>query len=95
MRLRACVLPSSARFSEPWSTLRMLEERPGEDVAELLGITKNHAAGFSSSSQFRPFRMHAAAEAHFRFLAGFRSGIEMRPVAGIDAATEVPPCESG
>jgi RNA polymerase sigma-70 factor (ECF subfamily) len=25
-------------------TLRMLDERPGEDVAHLLGITKNHAA---------------------------------------------------
>ncbi len=41
LRLRACV----ARLCDSQRavvTLRMLEERPGEDVAEVLGITRGH-----------------------------------------------------
>src|SRR5687767_6323481 len=43
VRLRACVA-ELCEIQRAVVTLRMLEERPGEDVAELLGITKNHAA---------------------------------------------------
>jgi RNA polymerase sigma-70 factor (ECF subfamily) len=43
VRLRACVA-ELCEIQRAVVTLRLLEERPGEDVAELLGITKNHAA---------------------------------------------------
>ncbi|HMJ56871.1 MAG TPA: sigma-70 family RNA polymerase sigma factor [Polyangiaceae bacterium] len=43
VRLRACVA-ELCEIQRAVVTLRMLEERPGEDVAALLGITKNHAA---------------------------------------------------
>jgi RNA polymerase sigma-70 factor (ECF subfamily) len=43
MRLRACV-SELCEIQRAVVTLRILEERPGEDVAQLLGITKNHAA---------------------------------------------------
>ena len=43
VRLRACVA-ELCEIQRAVVTLRILEERPGEDVAELLGITKNHAA---------------------------------------------------
>ena len=43
LRLRACVA-ELCEIQRAVVTLRMLDERPGEDVAELLGITKNHAA---------------------------------------------------
>jgi RNA polymerase sigma-70 factor (ECF subfamily) len=43
VRLHACVA-ELCEIQRAVVTLRILEERPGEDVAELLGITKNHAA---------------------------------------------------
>jgi RNA polymerase sigma-70 factor (ECF subfamily) len=43
IRLQACVA-ELCEIQRAVVTLRILEERPGEDVAELLGITKNHAA---------------------------------------------------
>jgi hypothetical protein len=43
VRLRACVA-ELCEIQRAVVTLRILEERPGEDVAQLLGITKNHAA---------------------------------------------------
>jgi RNA polymerase sigma-70 factor (ECF subfamily) len=43
VRLRACVA-ELCEIQRSVVTLRLLEERPGEDVAEALGITKNHAA---------------------------------------------------
>ena len=43
LRLRACVA-ELCEIQRAVVTLRILEERPGEDVAQLLGITKNHAA---------------------------------------------------
>jgi RNA polymerase sigma-70 factor, ECF subfamily len=43
VRLRACVA-ELCEIQRSVVTLRLLEERPGEDVAEVLGITKNHAA---------------------------------------------------
>jgi RNA polymerase sigma-70 factor (ECF subfamily) len=43
VRLRACVA-ALCEIQRAVVTLRMLDERPGEDVAELLGITKNHTA---------------------------------------------------
>jgi RNA polymerase sigma-70 factor (ECF subfamily) len=43
VRLRACVA-ELCEIQRAVVTLRMLEERPGEDVAQLLGITKGHAA---------------------------------------------------
>ena len=43
LRLRACVA-ELCEIQRAVVTLRMLDERPGEDVADLLGITKNHAA---------------------------------------------------
>jgi RNA polymerase sigma-70 factor, ECF subfamily len=43
LRLRACVA-ELCEIQRAVVTLRILDERPGEDVAELLGITKNHAA---------------------------------------------------
>ena len=43
LRLRACVA-ELCEIQRAVVTLRMLDERPGEDVAQLLGITKNHAA---------------------------------------------------
>jgi RNA polymerase sigma factor (sigma-70 family) len=43
VRLRACVA-ELCEIQRAVVTLRILDERPGEDVAELLGITKNHAA---------------------------------------------------
>jgi RNA polymerase sigma-70 factor (ECF subfamily) len=43
LRLRACVA-ELCEIQRAVVTLRILEERPGEDVAALLGITKNHAA---------------------------------------------------
>ena len=43
VRLRACVA-ELCEIQRAVVTLRILDERPGEDVAQLLGITKNHAA---------------------------------------------------
>ena len=43
LQLRACVA-ELCEIQRAVVTLRMLDERPGEDVAQLLGITKNHAA---------------------------------------------------
>jgi RNA polymerase sigma-70 factor (ECF subfamily) len=43
LRLRACVA-ELCEIQRAVVTLRILDERPGEDVAQLLGITKNHAA---------------------------------------------------
>jgi RNA polymerase sigma-70 factor (ECF subfamily) len=43
VRLRACVA-SLCEIQRAVVTLRFLEERPGEDVAELLGVSKNHVA---------------------------------------------------
>jgi RNA polymerase sigma-70 factor (ECF subfamily) len=43
VRLRACVA-TLCEIQRAVVTLRLLEERPGEDVAELLGVTKNHVA---------------------------------------------------
>jgi RNA polymerase sigma-70 factor, ECF subfamily len=41
VRLRACVA-ELCEIQRAVVTLRLLEERPGEDVAALLGVTKNH-----------------------------------------------------
>jgi RNA polymerase sigma-70 factor (ECF subfamily) len=43
VRLRGCVA-ELCEIQRAVVTMRILEERPGEDVAQLLGITKNHAA---------------------------------------------------
>jgi RNA polymerase sigma-70 factor (ECF subfamily) len=43
VRLRACV-SELCEIQRAVVTLRMLEERPGEDVAEALGITPSHVA---------------------------------------------------
>jgi RNA polymerase sigma-70 factor (ECF subfamily) len=43
VRLRACV-SELCEIQRAVVTLRMLEERPGEDVAQALGITKGHVA---------------------------------------------------
>jgi len=43
VRLRGCVA-ELCEIQRAVVTLRILEERPGEDVAQALGITKNHAA---------------------------------------------------
>lgn len=43
VRLRACVA-SLCEIQRAVVTLRLLEERPGEDVAELLGVSKGHVA---------------------------------------------------
>ncbi|HMI86220.1 MAG TPA: sigma-70 family RNA polymerase sigma factor [Polyangiaceae bacterium] len=43
VRLRACVA-ELCEIQRAVVTLRMLDERPGEDVAQLLGITQGHAA---------------------------------------------------
>jgi len=43
VRFRACVA-ELCEIQRAVVTLRILDERPGEDVAQLLGITKNHAA---------------------------------------------------
>lgn len=43
VRLRACV-EELCEIQKAVVTLRMLEERPGEDVAEALGITPGHVA---------------------------------------------------
>jgi RNA polymerase sigma-70 factor (ECF subfamily) len=41
VRLQACVA-SLCEIQRAVVTLRLLEERPGEDVAELLGVSKNY-----------------------------------------------------
>jgi RNA polymerase sigma-70 factor (ECF subfamily) len=43
VRLRACVA-ELCEIQRAVVTLRLLEERPGEDAAALLGVTKNHVA---------------------------------------------------
>jgi RNA polymerase sigma-70 factor (ECF subfamily) len=43
VRLRACVA-ELCEIQRAVVTLRLLEERPGEDVAAALGVTKNHVA---------------------------------------------------
>jgi RNA polymerase sigma-70 factor, ECF subfamily len=43
VRLRACV-EELCEIQRAVVTLRLLDERPGEDVATLLGVTKNHVA---------------------------------------------------
>jgi RNA polymerase sigma-70 factor (ECF subfamily) len=43
VRLRACVA-ELCEIQRAVVTLRLLEERPGDDVAALLGVTKNHVA---------------------------------------------------
>ena len=43
VRLRACVA-QLCDIQRAVVTLRLLEERPGEDVAGLLGVSKNHVA---------------------------------------------------
>jgi RNA polymerase sigma-70 factor (ECF subfamily) len=43
VRLRACVA-ELCEIQRAVVTLRLLEERPGEDVATLLGVSKNHVA---------------------------------------------------
>jgi RNA polymerase sigma-70 factor (ECF subfamily) len=43
VRLRACVA-ELCEIQRAVVTLRLLEERPGEDVAALLGVTQNHVA---------------------------------------------------
>ncbi len=43
VRLRSCVA-QLCEIQRAVITLRLLEERPGEDVAELLGVSKNHVA---------------------------------------------------
>ncbi len=43
VRLRACVA-SLCEIQRAVVTLRLLEERPGEDVAEILGVSKNYVA---------------------------------------------------
>ncbi|MEW5850907.1 MAG: sigma-70 family RNA polymerase sigma factor [Myxococcota bacterium] len=43
VKLRGCVA-SLVRMQRRVVTLRMLEDRPGEDVAEILGVTRNHVA---------------------------------------------------
>ena len=43
VRLRACVA-ELCEIQRAVVTLRLLEERPGEDAADLLGVSKNHVA---------------------------------------------------
>ena len=43
VRLRACVA-ELCEIQRAVVSLRLLEERPGEDVAALLGVSKNHVA---------------------------------------------------
>ena len=43
VRLRACVA-ELCEIQRAVVTLRLLEERPGENVAELLGVSQNHVA---------------------------------------------------
>lgn len=43
LRLRGCVASLGER-QQRVVTLRLLEEQPGEDVAELLGLSRNHVA---------------------------------------------------
>jgi RNA polymerase sigma-70 factor (ECF subfamily) len=43
VRLRACVA-ELCEIQRAVVTLRLLEERPGENVAELLGVSSNHVA---------------------------------------------------
>lgn len=43
VRLRACVA-ELCEIQRAVVTLRLLEEQPGEDVAQQLGVTKNHVA---------------------------------------------------
>jgi RNA polymerase sigma-70 factor (ECF subfamily) len=43
VRLRACVA-ELCEIQRAVVTLRLLEERPGDDVAALLGVSKNHVA---------------------------------------------------
>jgi len=43
LRLRGCVA-TLGEMQRRVVTLRMLEEHPGEDVAELLGVSRNHVA---------------------------------------------------
>jgi len=51
VRLRACVA-ELCEIQRAVVTLRLLEERPGEDVAEALGVTKNHVAVLLHRAKF-------------------------------------------
>jgi RNA polymerase sigma-70 factor (ECF subfamily) len=51
VRLRACVA-ELCEIQRAVVTLRLLEERPGEDVAETLGVTKNHVAVLLHRAKF-------------------------------------------
>ena len=51
VRLRACVA-ELCEIQRAVVTLRLFEERPGEDVAEALGVTKNHVAVLLHRAKF-------------------------------------------
>jgi len=51
VRLRACVA-ELCEIQRAVVTLRLLEERPGEDVAHALGVTKNHVAVLLHRAKF-------------------------------------------
>jgi RNA polymerase sigma-70 factor, ECF subfamily len=51
LRLRACVA-ELCEIQRAVVTLRLLEERPGESVAEILGVSKNHVAVLLHRAKF-------------------------------------------
>lgn len=61
LRLYACV-EELCEIQRAVVTLRLLEERPGEDVAELLGVSKNHVAVLLHRAKFALRACMTAAE---------------------------------